>query len=406
MSSKLLIISPYIPYDNVPHAGGKTHNYYFKRFSLDNDFEVNLITFSGEEEADKVKEIKKYCNNVSLIVYSNNIVEKIKRGILNLSSKFNIFDKNAGMSSGFLKYKMINELKRLKDEGYNPDYILLEWTTIVLLVDYIKEVFPGAKVIASEHDVSYLGFERKLNINNNFRNRIRYKKIYNSEIEALSKVDLVVTHNFKDYNLLNNLNVKFNKLDYICPYYDDYRNSYISSENKNILFFGAMDREENYESCIWFIKNVFYKLLNIDNEFKLYIVGNKPNEKLLKYKSNEIIITGFVESVQPYFEKSLCMVCPLLLGAGIKVKVLEAMSSGLLVISNDIGIEGVPVIAGKEYIHCETPNEYINAILEVANKEKDPVVIGKNGKEQIINNFSLETSYNKLKRNMLDLIKS
>lgn len=405
MSNKLLIISPYIPYDNVPHAGGKTHNYYFKRFSLDNDFDVSLITFSSEGEADKVKGVKNYCKNVNLVVYSNKITEKIKRAILNLNSKFNIFNKNAGMCSGFLKASIINKLKILKDKGYKPDLILLEWTNTVLLVDYIKRIYPEAKIIASEHDVSYLGFERKLKVNNNFKNKIRYKKIYNSEIEALSKVDLVVTHNYKDYNLLNNLNISFNKLDYICPYYDDYSNSNIDSRNRNILFFGAMDREENYESCIWFIENVFYKLLNIDSRFKLYIVGNKPSEKLLKYKGDKIIITGFVESVQPYFENSLCMVCPLLLGAGIKVKVLEAMSSGLLVISNEIGIEGIPVTEGKEYIHCETPDEYINSIIRVANNEVDSISIGKEGKNQIINKFSLESSYNKLKKNMIGLLK-
>lgn len=403
MRHKLLIISPYIPYDKVPHAGGKTHNYYLKKFSQDNEFDVKLITFANEEEKKNVGETKKSCNDVHLIVYSNDKLEKLKRLILNLNYKFNMFNKNAGMCSGYLKRSVIKQLKDLKKEGYEPKYILLEWTTSVLLVKYIRGIFPQAKIIASEHDVAYLGFKRIAEIDNTFKNKVRYKNIYKSELEALSNCDLVVTHNFKDYNLLNDLKININNLDYICPYYDDYNNSNISSSNKNILFFGAMDRKENYESCIWFIKNVFNRLNLIDSEFKFYIVGNKPNKKLLNYCNENIIITGFVESVKPYFEQSLCMVSPLLLGAGIKVKVLEAMSAGLVVLTNEIGIEGIPAKSGEHYIHCENPEEYLNEIIKLSNKKEYPILIGAKGREQLNKNFSLESSYSKLREKILNL---
>ncbi|MPM31960.1 hypothetical protein SDC9_78517 [bioreactor metagenome] len=403
MSNKLLIISPYIPYDKVPHAGGKTHNYYLKRFSSDEKFDVKLITFADEEEAKNIDETRKNCNDVHLFVYSNNRLEKIKRIILNLNYKFNLFDKNAGMCSGYLKCSLKKKLEKLKKDGYEPRYIILEWTTTVLMVDHIKAIFPKAKIIASEHDVAYLGFERIMKVNNTFRNRVRYKKIFNSELKSLSKCDLVVTHNFKDYNLLKNLNVDISNLDYICPYYDDYSICNINSNNKNILFFGAMDRKENYESCIWFIKNVFTKLEMLDNDFKFYIVGNKPNGKLLQYCNDNIIVTGFVDKVEPYFEQSLCMVSPLLLGAGIKVKVLESMSAGLVVLTNNIGIEGIPAKSDEHYIHCENPEDYLNEIINLKTGKKDAFLIGAKGKEELKKNFSLESSYNKLRERILNL---
>lgn len=41
-----------------------------------------------------------------------------------------------------------------------------------------------------------------------------------------------------------------------------------------------------------------------------------------------MIVTGFVEDERELFEKSMCFVSPLLTGAGIKVKIIEAFLPG------------------------------------------------------------------------------
>ena len=47
---KILYISMSIPYDNVPHAGGKTFNYYINGFANDIDNEVTMIAKVLPEE--------------------------------------------------------------------------------------------------------------------------------------------------------------------------------------------------------------------------------------------------------------------------------------------------------------------------------------------------------------------
>lgn len=54
-----------------------------------------------------------------------------------------------------------------------------------------------------------------------------------------------------------------------------------------------------------------------------------------------------------------------------KIKVLEAMSAGIPVLTNHIGIEGMRAQNGEEYLHCENPQEYLDAIeLLVRNPER------------------------------------
>lgn len=54
-------------------------------------------------------------------------------------------------------------LTKWKSEGYTPDCIILEWTNTVVLALKIHEIFPDTKLIASEHDVTFVGYERKAN---------------------------------------------------------------------------------------------------------------------------------------------------------------------------------------------------------------------------------------------------
>jgi glycosyltransferase involved in cell wall biosynthesis len=54
-------------------------------------------------------------------------------------------------------------------------------------------------------------------------------------------------------------------------------------------------------------------------------------------------VEGFVEDLDAVFRESCAMVMPLLLGSGVKIKTLEALSRGLPVISTDFGVEGIPV---------------------------------------------------------------
>ncbi|MDE6847680.1 MAG: glycosyltransferase, partial [Lachnospiraceae bacterium] len=91
-----------------------------------------------------------------------------------------------------------------------------------------------------------------------------------------------------------------------------------------------------------------------------------------------------------------CMAAPLLLGAGIKVKVLEAMSAGVPVLTNDIGIEGIGCRPGQEYLHCETPQDYSAAVIWMEQNPQQAAQMAAAGKRYIAEKFDLEDRYEKL----------
>ena len=212
-------------------------------------------------------------------------------------------------------------------------------------------------------------------------------------MKALNKCDLIVTHNEKDMQLLLDNNIPIEKQHVIVPYFMNMSSVVRNVTNKDIIFFGAMARAENYLSAIWFIENVFYKIK--DKATRFIIIGGNPHKSLYEFSNERVVITGFIEDVSPYFANCLCFVAPLVLGAGIKVKVLEALSAGVPTLTNDIGIEGIPGVNGKDYLHCNSADDYIYNINRIIDNEVDTSTISKNSQQFIKENFNLESAAEK-----------
>lgn len=381
--NNVLYIANAIPYSEIAHAGGKTFNYYVQKLLEQGNVNITIVGISKKDE-------KKYIhNNLNKKIYpvysKGDFVIKLKRIVFDL---FGIIFHKIKCGNSFYKfYKIKKILCGLKNNNYHPDTIILEWTNMVLLIEEIKKIYPNARIIGSEHDVSFLGAYRKyklaLDKNKSVLKR-EYEKLKKKEVNAIELCDYVFTQSKKDADLLINEGIDENKIIVISPYYHNMSCIKRQNINHNILFWGAMYRAENYEAAIWFINNVMPLLA--DTDVKFIVVGNRPPEILRKLSSEKVIVTGFVEDETSYFAQSMCFVSPLLTGAGIKVKVLEALSVGIPILTNDIGIEGIYAKDCESFFYCKKPAEYAN-IIKMILKNKDLIEEMSYKQKKVIENY-------------------
>lgn len=355
---KILWISASVPCKKIPHAGGQTFRFYFNEFIKDDRFDVRLIAFNDGMSKDVIEsELKKIDYNI--VYKSKNPLKKL----VNIESVANPWNRHAGIVSNYYYLETIRYVKAYKNQGYIPDIIILEWTGIVLLAPELKKFFPQAKLIASEHDVTYVGWKRKSEFYCGLKRvlwRFKFVQERKLELKALSLCDLVLPHNPDNCQLIRNDGILLKKIKWLPPYFNSMCNIKRIQIEPMILFFGAMGRQENSLSALWFIDNVLPRLKDLPVRF--VVLGGNPPDELKSREEKNVHITGFVDDIRPYFESAMCFVAPLILGAGIKVKILEALSSGIPVLTNKIGIEGIPAHNGREYLHCETAEEYENSI--------------------------------------------
>lgn len=396
---EILWISRYAPVKSDCSAGGNTFRTYYNSFLNDKRFEVRLITTCDYQLKNDVrKELEP--THVDFI-YIGNPSDRLKK-IVNIETKYNPYNRYAGFVSNLGIKRFTKIFSKYISEGYSPQIVILEWTERVVLASTIKMYFPNAKIVASEHDVTFIGYERKKEYFNGVKKLYwneKYKNEKKKEIQALKICDLVLPHNPDNVDVLENCGIAEDRICWLVPAYNDLSQCNRNSNGIDILFFGAMSRPENYLSAIWFIDNVM-PLLKSDN-YRFVILGSRPPEELKKRECTKIVITGFVESIVPYFEKSMCMVAPLVLGAGIKVKIIEALSSGIPVLTNEIGIEGIHAETGRDYLLCRTPEEYAEAIQKAANGKLDS--IGENGRRFVSTEFNVEGSIENYKERIVNL---
>jgi glycosyltransferase involved in cell wall biosynthesis len=81
--------------------------------------------------------------------------------------------------------------------------------------------------------------------------------------------------------------------------------------------------------------------------------------------ADRVDITGFVANVQPYLEETAVFVVPLLSGAGMRVKILDAWCSALPIVSTTIGAEGIEAKDGEDILLADSPDAFAESTLQV-----------------------------------------
>lgn len=393
MQKKLVWISPFLPYNTVNHAGGKVLNYYLNKLVDRSEFDIRILAFYKPDEISKFTLDQKV--KCDLFCYHNAGIKKILRNLMDLNSLKNPFNKYANMTTKYLELNILKTLKRYKSDDYYPEYIILDGTQIMFYASKIREIFPLAKLIGIEVDVSLLSYQRRISLAKEGLQKklakIRYINIEREEVRAINNCNLVILNNEKDRKLLDNYHIT-TPLKVWSVYYDMFPMKHMvkKSDCQDVIFYGAMSRVENYMTAQWLIEKV--KPLLLDTNVRFVIVGGNPPEFLKSYEDEKTIITGFVDDVTTYFMNGLCMAAPLVLGAGIKIKILEAFTSGLIVLTNEIGIEGIPGTDGVDYFFCETPEEYANRIKELIAGKHDTSKMALSARQLVLNNFNYEKS--------------
>lgn len=140
----------------------------------------------------------------------------------------------------------------------------------------------------------------------------------------------------------------------------------------DLLFSGKMDYRPNIDAVLWFADGVWPQILEKRPLSTWAIVGQKPHARLEHLREMEgVTVTGWVESVGPYLAGAGVYIMPFRVGSGTRLKLIEAMASGLAIVSTRIGAEGFPVENGREIVLADTEDEMVTAVLDLlANPEK------------------------------------
>lgn len=278
-----------------------------------NGYIIDIVYFSYDNH--KVYEFKN--KNVNYIFSINSTkIKKISNAIL-LFFIFPFF--SVRFSLKLVRYIIKNQKKY--------DIVYLDFSQVFIYGLLLK----SSKKFLMAHDIIIQKYNRKFK-NFFLKKWIKFSenlilKQKNSKIICFSNKDLALLK--REYNMLGE------KVDFYID--EGIKHKTLEKVENYFCFYGAWHREENLESLEWFEKQIKGKL-----RFDVKIIGGGLTEKyqeILKKKGFNIL--GFVENPYDVLMRSKGLIAPLFKGAGVKVKVIEALACGTPVVGTEIALEGI-----------------------------------------------------------------
>lgn len=223
-----------------------------------------------------------------------------------------------------------NILRQIQEIAANFDMLYFDFSQVHIYSLFVNH--PNKVLMC--HDVICQKFSRK--------GKVFLPWIKSCEKKLLCSASKIITFSRKDCDVIKK---EYDLDSHAVNFYlkngrFDYEKLEIEKIENKFCFYGAWNRSENTECLEWFLEKVYP---NLPRELGFIIIGGgidgRLKSKLSDYKNIKIV--GFVENPVSEIAKCQALIALLHKGAGVKVKVIDALSSGTPVIGTDIAFEGI-----------------------------------------------------------------
>ena len=110
---------------------------------------------------------------------------------------------------------------------------------------------------------------------------------------------------------------------------------------------------------------------------------------MLALAGEGIKVLGLVDDLRDLFDAARVFVCPLRVGAGVKGKVMSALSYGVPVVSTPIGIEGAGLEEGRHGAGARPDEEFARRTLALYHDEAEWSRLSRSGQDIVRAEFSV-----------------
>lgn len=141
-------------------------------------------------------------------------------------------------------------------------------------------------------------------------------------------------------------------------------------DSPKILFVGNFKWLQNREAVSILVSKIWPTIAQKLIRAKLWIVGRFPTKDILELKSQRVEISDNIEDIRHAYQESHLLLAPIYGPGGTRYKILEAMVSGVPVVTTPEGIEGLGVTDGEEAVIRRDPETLAHATVQILTDQK------------------------------------
>lgn len=345
-------------------GGGQIKSYHTLRI-LSSAYDITLLAFiRSERERENMEPLVSLCTGgvkvVSLARGKARDAANALSCLLNRRSFIVSRDDNAAMHTA---------VAQVLESGVDVIHV-----DHLQMMQFLPARTPGVSVVLDNHNIEHRIPQRMSESPGNPLVRLyagqEWPKLRDFERDALRRADLTLCVSEEDASGLRDLTPS--KADCIVPVPIGVDTEYFapaqrSPNSRTLLTIGTMYWPPNVDGLLYFHTEIWPKVKAKIPNVRLNVVGAKPTAavRALDTPESGIHVTGSVPDVRPYAEDCAAFIVPLLSGSGMRVKILNALSMGLPVVSTTLGAEGIAVEDGKHLLLADTPETFADALMRL-----------------------------------------
>jgi glycosyltransferase involved in cell wall biosynthesis len=162
-------------------------------------------------------------------------------------------------------------------------------------------------------------------------------------------------------------------------------------EPYSVVITGKMSYHANVTAVLHLARHIMPFVWGERPQVRLYVVGANPSRQIRRLAEEFptwVEITGTVPDVRPYLRRASVAVTPVLYGAGIQNKVLEAMACGTPVVSTPQAVTALEVAQGEELLVAQEPREFAQGVLRLLDDRELAARLGAAGRRYVEKNHN------------------
>lgn len=250
-------------------------------------------------------------------------------------------------------------VKILKKEKF--DIVHLESLFMTPYIGSIRR-HSKAKIVLRSHNLEHIIWERLAGSTRNILKRqylqLLSRQIRKHEKNTLSQVDGLAAITPEDA-------AKYIDMGYKGPlitipfgiYINDYQMRTEPVIYPGLFHLGSMDWKPNEEGIQWMLETVWPLIIERIPDIKLYLAGRNMPDWIHETGMHNVVVDGEVENAKKYLCEHQIMIVPLLSAGGMRVKIIEGLALGKVIISTTTGAEGIQYEDGKHLLIANSPEE-------------------------------------------------
>lgn len=167
-----------------------------------------------------------------------------------------------------------------------------------------------------------------------------------------------------------------------------------------LAFTGSMDWLPNDDAVVFFCREVLPLIWEQNAGVKFYVVGKSPSAAIreLAQKDPRIVVTGRVDDVRTYIQKTKIFVVPIRIGGGTRLKILEAMSMQKAVVSTTVGAEGIACTRDVDIVLGDTPPAFARRVIVLLQDQNKREALGAAARKLVLEKYDWHIIGKKLNR--------